>query len=233
MIQANKNGFMYVLDRTNCKPIAANAYTKVNWATGIDKETSRPVLTDVYKKFMAGEEVQVLPSRGTNATPIAFNPNTGLVYANTWDVPRIQKLAASNPQALGSVSTGVVARNPPVVQGQVVGSFVALNPVTGEKKWEAPLTTEPSAAGMLATDGGLIFTGKLTGEFLALDADTGKTLWQFKVSSSVNATAITYTHNGRQYVSVASGLGGAVAPRFVQATVPTGGSLWTFALMPE
>jgi alcohol dehydrogenase (cytochrome c) len=110
---------------------------------------------------------------------------------------------------------------------------VAINPVTGERKWEAPLMGVPSAAGMLATDGGLVFSGKLTGEFLALDADTGKTVWQFKVSSSVNSTAITYTHKGRQYVSVASGLGGAVAPRFVQANVPTGGSLWTFALMPE
>jgi alcohol dehydrogenase (cytochrome c) len=114
-----------------------------------------------------------------------------------------------------------------------VGAFVALNPVTGERKWEAPLVDLPSAAGMLATDGGLVFTGKLTGEFLALDADTGKTLWQFKVSSSVNATAITYTHRGQQYVSVASGLGGAVAPRLVTDQVPTGGSLWTFALMPD
>jgi len=233
MIQANKNGFMYVLDRTNCKPIAANAYVKVNWATGIDKETSRPILTDVYKKFLAGDEVEIFPSRGTNATPIAFNPNTGLVYASTWNVARIQKLAASNPQSLGSVSTGVVARNPRANPGEVVGAFVALDPLTGDKKWETPLTDVPGAAGVLATGGGVLFTGKLTGEFLAFDANTGKTLWQFKVSSSVNATAITYTHNGRQYVSVASGLGGAVAPRFVQASVPTGGSLWTFALMPE
>jgi len=233
MIQANKNGFMYVLDRTNCQPIAANAYVKVNWATHIDKETGRPVLTDIYKKFLTGEEVEIFPSRGTNAVPIAFNPNTGLVYANTWNVPRLQKLAPTNPQALGTVSTGVVARNPTFKPGDVVGAFVAVNPVTGERKWEAPLADMPSAAGMLATDGGLVFTGKLTGEFLALDADTGKTLWQFKVSSSVNSTAITYTHNGRQYVSVASGLGGAVAPRFAVDKVPTGGSLWTFALMPE
>src|SRR5712675_3375449 len=233
MIQANKNGFLYVLDRTNCQPIAANAFVKVNWATHIDKETGRPVLTDIYKKFLAGEEVEIFPSRGTNAVPIAFNPNTGLVYANAWNVQRIQKLAPSNPQALGTVSTGVVARNPTFKPGEVVGAFVAVNPVTGERKWEAPLADAPSAAGMLATDGGLIFTGKLTGEFLALDADSGKTLWQFKVSSSVNSTAITYTHNGQQYVSVASGLGGAVAPRFVQDKVPTGGSLWTFALMPE
>ena len=64
---------------------------------------------------------------------------------------------------------------------------------------------------MLATGGGLVFTGKLTGEFVALDEDTGKTLWQFQTGSSVNSTAITYTHNGRQYVTIASGLGGILA----------------------
>ena len=86
---------------------------------------------------------------------------------------------------------------------------------------------------MLLTNGGLVFTGKLTGEFIALDEDTGQTLWQFKTSSSVNSTAITYTHKGRQYVSIASGMGGILTRRFVGGKVPTGGSLWTFALMPE
>ena len=92
MIQANKNGFLYVLDRTNCKLIAAHALVKVNWASHIDLATGRPVLTDVYKRFLAGEEVEIYPSRGTNAVPIAFNPNTGLIYASTWNLPRIQKL---------------------------------------------------------------------------------------------------------------------------------------------
>src|SRR5213083_3523535 len=110
MIQTNKNGFMYVLDRTNCKPIAARAYVKVNWATHIDMASGRPVLTDIYKRFAAGEEVEILPSRGTNAVPIAFNPNTGLVYASTWDIPRIQKLAPPKPQVFGAQSTGVDAR---------------------------------------------------------------------------------------------------------------------------
>jgi alcohol dehydrogenase (cytochrome c) len=86
---------------------------------------------------------------------------------------------------------------------------------------------------MLATGGGLLFTGKASGEFVALDEATGATLWQFKTGSSVNATAITYTHGGRQYVSIASGLGGNVAKRIVGDKVPTGGSMWTFALMPE
>src|SRR5438477_1419347 len=112
MIQTNKNGFMYVLDRTNCKLIAAHPYVKVSWATHIDLATGRPVLTDLTKRFAAGEEVEIWPSRGTNAVPIAFNPNTGLIYASTWNLPRIQKLAAPRPTVIGAQPTGVDARFP-------------------------------------------------------------------------------------------------------------------------
>ena len=105
MIQANKNGFLYVLDRTNCKLIAAHPLVKVNWASHIDLATGRPVLTDVYKRFLAGEEVEICPSRGTNAVPIAFNPNTGLIYASTWNLPRIQKLAMPPPPQVARRAT--------------------------------------------------------------------------------------------------------------------------------
>jgi len=230
MIQTNKGGFLYVLDRTNCKLIAAHPYVKVNWATEIDLKTGRPALTDVYKRFAAGEEVEVWPSRGTNATPIAFNPATSLIYASTWNIPRIQKIAPPRPVVPGKDSTGVIARIPETKPGDVLGYFAAINPLTGEKKWQVPLTDFPSSAGMLATGGGLLFTGKMTGEFLALDQDTGKTLWQFKTGSSVNATAVTYTRKGRQYVTVASGIGGIVATRYAAHAVPAGGSVWTFAL---
>jgi alcohol dehydrogenase (cytochrome c) len=134
---------------------------------------------------------------------------------------------------LGGTSTGVNARQPEQKPGDVVGHFLAMNPITGEKKWEVPAIDFPISAGMLATGGGLLFTGKLTGEFIALDQDTGKTLWQFKTGSSVNSTAITYTHKGRQYVTIASGLGGVLATRYASADVPAGGSIWTFALIPE
>jgi alcohol dehydrogenase (cytochrome c) len=233
MIQTNKNGFLYVLDRTNCKLLAAHPYVKVNWASGIDMTTGRPILTDVQRRFLAGEEVEIWPSRGTNAVPIAFNPNTGLIYVNSWNVARIQKLAKPRSTVIGGTTTGVDNRYPEIHPGDVLGSFAAINPLTGEKKWEVPLIDLPSSAGMLATGGGLIFTGKLTGEFMALDQDTGKTLWQFQTGSSVNATAITYTHKGRQYVTVASGLGGILAIRYGSRKIPTGGSVWTFALMPE
>ena len=148
MIQANKNGFLYVLDRTNCKLIAAHPYVKVNWATHIDLATGRPVLTDVYKRFLAGEEVEIWPSRGTNAVPIAFNPNTGLVYASTWNLPRIQKLAPPKPQvhrrAAPPASSAGFRRSKP---GDVLGHFAAINPLTGEKKWEVPLTDLPELGG--------------------------------------------------------------------------------------
>jgi alcohol dehydrogenase (cytochrome c) len=232
MIQANKNGFMYVLDRTNCKLIAANPFVKVNWASGIDMATGRPMLTDIYKRFLAGDEVEIYPSRGTNAVPIAFNPNTGLIYATTWNLPRVQKLVMTPaPAVVGGSTTGVTARLPQVKPGEPYGHFAAIDPLTGNPKWAIPMLDLPSSAGVLATGGGLIFSGKLTGEFIALDEDTGKTLWQFKTGSSVNSTAITYTHNGRQYVTIASGLGGGLASRYAADKVPTGGSVWTFALM--
>ena len=191
------------------------------------------MVTELYKRFLDGEEVEIWPSRGTNAVPIAFNPNTGLIYASTWNVPRIQQLEKPKPIVIGGTSTGVIGKFLPVKPGDVLGHFAAINPLTGEKKWEVPLTELPSSAGMLATGGGLLFTGKLTGEFVALDESTGKTLWQFKTGSSINSTAITYTHKGRQYLTIASGLGGGVARSFAAANVPTGGSMWTFALMPE
>ncbi len=233
MIQAYKNGFLYVLDRTNCALVAAHPLVRVNWASQIDLETGRPVLTDVYKRFFDGEEVEVWPSRGTNAVPIAFSPATGLIYASTWDVPRIQKIASNKKeQELGADSTGVTARVPDVHPGDVMGHFTAINPLTGQKKWEVPLVDLPGSAGMLATGGGLIFSGKLTGEFVALDAATGKQLWQFQTGSSINSTAITYTYNGRQFVTIASGRGGVLANRYAAEKIPSGGSIWTFALQP-
>ena len=233
MIQANKNGFLYVLDRTDCGLIAAHPYVKVNWATHIDLDTGRPVLTDLYERILSGEEVAIWPSRGSNAVPIAFNPDTGLVYTSTWNVPRIVRLEPPQERVIGGRATGVSSRSPIAEPGDLVGHLLAIDPLSGEKQWEIPMTDFPSSAGMLATGGGLLFTGNLTGEFIALDEATGEPLWQFQTGSSVNSTAITYTRDGRQYVSVASGLGGGNANRQVRGRVPTGGAVWTFALMLE
>jgi alcohol dehydrogenase (cytochrome c) len=229
LINPHKNGFLYVLDRTNGKLIAANPFVKVNWAKSIDLKTGKPVMTDLLERAVKGEEVLLEPSRGTNATLGAFNPKTGLVYLNTWNLPRLMKFVPVE-LAMGSNYTGMES-SMATPKGEPAGYHIAIDPLTGKMKWQTPLMDFASSSGMLATDGGLLFTGLLTGEVIALDQDSGKQLWQFKTGSSVNAPPITYTHNGRQYVSVLSGRGGSVAARFITNSVPTGGSVWTFALM--
>src|SRR5258708_20667157 len=133
---------------------------------------------------------------------------------------------------LGPGSSGIepTITTPP---GDPGGYHVAVEPLTGKVALQVPMMDFASSAGMLATDGGLLFTGLLTGEVIALDQANGKTLWKFKTGSSVNAPPITYTHKGRQYVTVLSGRGGSLASRLVTHNVPAGGSVWTFALMPD
>jgi alcohol dehydrogenase (cytochrome c) len=231
LINAHKNGFLYVIDRTDGKPIAANPFVKVNWASRIDLKTGRPVLTDLLERAMEGETINVFPSRGTNASLIAFNPKTGLVYLNSWNYPRRLKFVDFKFE-LGKGSTGIESTME-TPKGEPAGYHMAIEPLTGKVVWQVPIMDMASSAGMLATDGGLLFTGLLTGEVVALDQDNGKTLWQFKTGSSIVAPPITYTHKGRQYVTVLSGLGGSVPNRVAASSVPPGGSVWTFALMPE
>jgi alcohol dehydrogenase (cytochrome c) len=231
LINAHKNGFLYVLDRANGKVIAANPYVKVNWASHIDLKTGRPVRTDLMERAKNGEMVTLFPSRGTNATLIAFNPKTGFVYLNSWNLPRHMKYVDAK-FVLGSDFTGMESTMA-VPPGEPAGYHLALEPLTGKVIWQVPMMDFASSAGMLATDGGLLFTGLLTGEVIALDQDNGKRLWQFKTGSSVNAPPITYTHKGKQYVTVLSGRGGSVAGRFITNSVPAGGAVWTFALMPD
>ena len=233
LFQVNKNGFMYTLDRTNGQLLRAHPFTKVNWASHIDLTTGRPVLTDIIDKIKNGEEVAIYPQRGVNAVPVAYNPNTGLIYTTSWQIPRLVKLGDSKKPTLGGRATGMTAGTYKVKPGEVVGHDLAMNPITGEKKWEIPLFEVASAAGSMVTDAGLVFTGKLTGEFIALDEATGKTLWSFQTGSGINATPITYTYNGRQYITIASGLGGNSARGMVGNKVPTGGAIWTFALLPD
>ena len=231
LINPHKNGFLYVLDRTNGQLIAANPYVKVTWATHIDMKTGRPVLTDILQKAMAGEQVTFWPARGTNATLAAFNPNTGLVYLNAWHKARIMKFVEAKLN-LGSGYTGVETTftTPP---GEPQGFHKAIDPLTGKDVWSVPFYDVVNSAGMLATNGGLLFTGKLTGELIALDMENGKPLWQFQTGSGINAAPITYTYKGVQYVTILSGIGGSNPRRFAGRLTAPGGSVWTFALMPE
>jgi alcohol dehydrogenase (cytochrome c) len=231
LFNVNKNGFLYVLDRTNGQLISATPFMAQNWAQYIDLKTGRPVLTDLLERALKGEMVEMSPARATNATLSAYNPKTGLLFLNSWEAMRVMKFVDVKLE-VGGGYTGIDGgyKNP---ENLAPGYTIAINPLTGKTAWKMPLDEFAVSAGTLATDGGLLFTGKLTGEFIALDQDTGKQLWQFKTGSSVNAPPITYTYKGKQYVTVLSGRGGSNPTRSAGNVVPAGGSVYTFALMPE
>jgi len=229
LLNVNKNGFVYVIDRTNGTLIAAHPFVNQNWAKYIDLKTGRPVLTDLLDRAIKGDTIDLAPRLATNATLSAYNPKTGLLFLNSWELIRVMKFVDVKLQP-GAGYTGIETDskypNPP-------GYHIAMNPLTGKVAWKVPLQEFAVSAGTLATDGDLLFTGKLTGEFIALDQDTGKQLWQFKTGSSINAPPITYTYKGQQYVTVLSGRGGSNPTRSAGNVVPAGGSVWTFALMPD
>jgi len=236
-MQMNRNGFLYVLDRTNGKLISAKAFEKVSWATHVDMATGRPVESEDSKKLRAGGTIDMWPSTrgGKNWPHAAFNPNTGLLYANTihgYSTYRFTDLAPFKP---GFRYQGIENKYPQLTPGEVVGHIEAIDPLTAKPKWRVPLKDYQVASAILATGGGLLFNGRHTGEFFAMDADTGETLWSFQTGSGVNSMPVTWTHKGKQYVTVLSGLGGlyGYTSRQRLPQVPLGGSVWTFALFDD
>jgi alcohol dehydrogenase (cytochrome c) len=239
IMQANRNGYLYVIERATGKLVAANAFVKVNWADGIDKETGRPVWSAETKAVVdKGEKQRIYPavSGGKNWGPMAFDPTRRLLYINTneWGmdyepapVEQVANLKAGQPHY------GV--KFPAAFEADKRGLLRATDPLTGKAKWELPFKS-PNIAGVLATAGGLVFTGMLTGELIAVDADTGKIVWQFQTPSGIVGQPITWEKDGKQYVTVTSGIGGVYALKMGDpnvAKVPAGGSLWTFKLFED
>ena len=233
LMQANRNGFFYVLDRADGKLLAANPYIKVNWADRIDLATGRPVESQETKRVRAGEDVEIWPSviGGKNWNPMSWNPATGLAYGNTFNMSWPYKLAKPEYKQ-GEWYLGIDFRGVNMPKDQPTGYVQAINPMTGKAKWQYPWPSVPSMSGTLSTGGGLLFVGAATGELIALDADSGKKLWQFQTGSGIIGLPVTWEHKGKQYVSVVSGAGGVWAllgdPRYT--STPAGGSVWTFAL---
>lgn len=233
LTQANRNGFMYVLDRATGELLAANPYVKVNWADRIDLKTGRPVHSEIDKKARAGEDVEIFPSvlGGKNWTPMSWNPATGLAYANTLNISWPYQLAKPEYKK-GEWYLGVNFRGVNMPKDEPHGYLSAIDPMTGKSKWQMAWPGQPSMAGTLSTAGGLVFTGAATGEFMAVNAENGKKLYEFQTSSGIIGLPVTFEQDGKQYVTVVSGSGGvwALVGDERMSQVPAGGSVWTFAL---
>ena len=233
LIQANRNGFFYVLDRTNGKLLAANAYVKVNWADGVDMKTGKPIESAKTKNIRAGGDEEIYPSviGGKNWNPMSWNPATGLAYGNTFNLSWMYKIAKPEYKQ-GEWYLGIDFRGVNMPKNEPHGYVSAIDPMSGKAKWQAAWPSVPSMSGTMSTGGGLVFAGAATGEFIALDANTGKKLWEFQTGSGIIGLPVTWEHKGKQYISVVSGAGGvwALLGDARHAAVPAGGSVWTFAV---
>lgn len=217
LLQAPKNGFFYVIDRTTGKLLSAQPYTTITWAKGVDLKSGRPVENPGVRYARRPSEQIPGPVGAHNWQPMAFDPETGLVYIPVIDGNFIyaqQRTLAFAPGAwnasdfaqLGQLIAAGIAKGaaPPPAKGFIR----AWDPVAQKMAWQVPMSGGWNS-GLLATAGGLVFGGGSDGIFAAYDAKSGTRLWSIDVKTGITAPPITYTVNGEQYVAVAAAFGGS------------------------
>jgi alcohol dehydrogenase (cytochrome c) len=223
MFFANRNGFFYALDRTTGQFLLGKPFVEVTWANGFD-EKGRP--RRVPGKVPTIEGTLIYPGNqgGTNWYSPSFSPRTGLFYISTWaNYGSTYVKNKTTPEYIeGQQYGGGYYRSPvPMVRGTMInlrkeeegyGAIRAIDPKTGERKWEYKMS-EFTEAGILTTASDLLFSGGREGYFFALDARSGELLWKAALGGSVASGPMTYVVDGRQYI-----------------TVSAGNSLFTFAL---
>jgi alcohol dehydrogenase (cytochrome c) len=213
MMWANRNGLFYVLDRSSGEFLLGKPFVEVNWMNGFD-EKGRPMR--VTGKVPTPEGTLIFPGNqgGTNWYSPSYSPHTGLFYIPTW---------------AGYSSTYIKGKDDDYVEGRRYaggtfrtavpfgrgmqnfrkddeghGAIRAVDPATGERKWEFKMN-DVTDAGILTTASDLLFSGGREGYFYALDARTGAPLWRANVGGSVASGAMSYSVGGRQYIGVAAG----------------------------
>jgi quinohemoprotein ethanol dehydrogenase len=241
LMQAPKNGFFYVLDRTNGKLLSAKAFVPVTWASGIDMATGRPI-ENPSARYKSNIDLQMpAPLGAHNWHPMAFSPKTGLVYIPAQSMPFAYQADPNFTYKPGGWNLGVnlLANAGPTTPEQakqlatmIKGWLIAWDPVTQKPVWtvQRPYFWN---AGVLATGGGLVFQGAAEGQLYAYDAANGKQLWSYPTGNGVIAAPMTYELNGEQYVAlmVGSGGGGQVsAPSLLPTRPRLPGRLLVFKL---
>ena len=239
LMQANRNGFFYVIERANGKLVSAKPYVEgVNWATGIDMKTGTPIEAagNVKRPGMGRKAANICPNLigGKNWMPMSYDAQTGLVYIPTMNLCMdLEGIQADYKR--GTFFLGVNFDLGKVGPGGHMGGLKAWNPVTQKEVWFNK-DELPFSGGTMSTAGGVVFQGDIKGWFKAVDAKTGKLLWKFNTGSGITAAPMTYTLDGKQYIAVVSGrtlsipaFFGALGEKMVDAS-PEGGALYVFSL---
>ncbi len=201
IVQANRNGFFYIIDRATGKLISSNAYAKVTWSTSKDAE-GRPALDKNGSPTAEGNRVCPGAAGATNWMSPTYDPQTKLFYVTAREQCDIFSTA---PQAFekGHAYYGS-AYFPNDDAAPFWGALRAIDPLTGAMQWEWKHPS-PTWSGVLSTAGGLVFTGDAEGNFIALEAASGKVLWHFQCGASVYSSPMSFAVDGKQYIAVAAG----------------------------
>jgi len=224
LMQAPKNGFFYVIDRTNGQLISARNYVQVNWASGIDMRTGRPIENPEARYYRTGRPFISVPgAAGAHSWhPMSYDPQSGLVFIPSMDAgfpymsqanwqPAAQGF--NNGLDMGAMAMPAVAAARSAARQGTRGALIAWDPVHQREVWRVQYRG-PWNGGVLSTAGGLVFQGSAAGDFAAFDSSSGNRLWTFPAQTGVVAAPVTYTIAGQQYVAVMAGWGGvwALAP---------------------
>jgi quinohemoprotein ethanol dehydrogenase len=236
IMQAPKNGFFFVVDRTNGKFISAQNFVEVNWASGYDKN-GRPIETPIAR--VADRPREIIPSAygARNWHSMSFNPTTGLVYMPVQSVPislldnkdwNFNTHRPGEPHSNLGWNMAMFANVEPP-KSKPFGRLVAWDPVAQKEKWTVEHVS-PWNGGTLTTAGNLVFQGTADGRFVAYDARDGKKLWETPTGTGVIAAPVSYEVDGKQYVSIAVGWGGVygISGRHSDRAGP--GTVYTFAI---
>jgi alcohol dehydrogenase (cytochrome c) len=239
---ADRNGFFYVLDRTNGKFLHATPFvSKITWAKGIDAN-GRPIYVDEVRPGdptksadgKEGKEAYAVPSflGGKNQMPMAYSQNTGWFYvpSNEWGMD-IHNEPVAYKKGAAYLGAGFTIHT---IFDDHIGSLKAIDPADGSVKWEYK-NRAPLWGGVLTTASGLVVTGTPEGYLKIFDDKTGEVLWQFNVGTGIVAPPIAWEQDGQEMIGVAAGWGGAVplwggdVARMVK-DINQGGSYWVFRL---
>ncbi|HTA42470.1 MAG TPA: PQQ-dependent dehydrogenase, methanol/ethanol family [Bryobacteraceae bacterium] len=205
MLWANRSGMFYVLDRTNGEFLLGKPFVKVNWATGFD-EKGRPIRAPGALPTKEGTLIYPGNQGATNWYSPSFSARTGLFYIPTWENSSTTYIKNEEPPEFhaGQTFSGVFPKGGSK-DDDFYSAIRAIDPQTGEKKWDFRLDAPSTEAGILTTASDLLFSGGRDGQFYALDARTGKALWQTNLGPSVSAGAMTWALNGKQFVTIQAG----------------------------
>lgn len=215
MLWANRNGFFYVLDRATGQFLLAKPFVEVNWASGFD-EKGRPMR--VPGKLPTAQGTIIFPGNqgGTNWYSPSFSPHTGLFYIPTWanyssvyikaeaEYEEGRRFLGTSPRSLVGGANGGASKINTRKDDEGYGAVRAIDPATGERKWEFRMN-DVTDAGILTTASDVLFSGGREGYFYALDARNGELLWRANLGGAIASGPMSYAINGRQYVAISAG----------------------------